>query len=359
MDDSSWPASDRLATPVALGALQLPNRVVMSPMTRLRADSDGAPPPLVAEYYSQRASAGMIISETIAVAPYGDGYPTLPGLYSDPQIAAWKRVTEAVHQAGGRIVAQLWHVGRPRFAEPSRPQSPGWALATPLHPQDLSATDLTAMQAGFAQGARAAHAAGFDGVEIHNGNGYLLDQFLRAAANQRQDAYGGSRENRIRLLLELLGGVAAIWGPERVGVRLSPSATVAGAPDPEGFATFAFLLKQLCRFRLAYVHVTRTTADDRARGAGPGIELRHLRPYYDGRLLGAGDFTRAEGEDALLEGSLDAVVYGRLFLANPDLPERFFTRAALNTPNRETFYTPGAAGLTDYPRLSVTAAVAK
>jgi N-ethylmaleimide reductase len=352
MDTFSSSVPDRLLTPLALGPLRLPNRVVMSPMTRLRADSSLAPTALVGEYYAQRASAGLIISETIAVSPYGDGYPNIPGLYTTEQIVAWRRVTDAVHAAGGRMFAQLWHVGRARYDETTRPRPPGWALGDLLKPHDLSASNIATMLADFAHGARAAMAAGFDGTELHNGNGYLLDQFLRTAANRRQDTYGGSIENRIHLASELLGVLIEVWGADRVGIRLSPSATVDGAPDPQAFDTFAFLLERLRSFGLAYVHVTRTTKDDRARGSGPGIEIRHLRPYYGGRLLGAGEFTREEGEVALSEGWLDAVVYGRLFLANPDLPRRFAARAPLNTPNSDTFYTPGAVGLTDYPPMA-------
>ena len=341
----------RLLTPLSLGALRLPNRVVMSPMTRLRADSSLAPTDLVATYYAQRASAGLIISETIAVSPYGDGYPNLPGIYSAAQIAAWRRVTDAVHHAGGRIFAQLWHVGRARHEDATRPRPPGWAIGEQLKPRDLSAGDLTTMIADFAQGARAAQEAGFDGVELHSGNGYLLDQFLRAPANLRSDSYGGAIENRIRPISQILAVLGAAWGNERVGVRLSPSATIDGAPDPQGFETFAYLLERLSRFRLAYAHVTRTTQEDRAHGSGPGIAIQKLRPHYDGQLLGAGEFTRDDGEAALSEGWLDAVVYGRLFLANPDLPERFAAQAALNTPHRDTFYSGGAAGFTDYPRM--------
>lgn len=353
--DSSSPVSNppsQLSQPVTLGALRLRNRVVMSPMTRLRADADLRATPLMAAYYAQRASAGLIISETLAVAPYGDGYPNIPGLFTAEQVASWRPITDAIHAAGGHVVAQLWHVGRPRYEQAHTPRPPGWALAEPLAPHDLSAADLRAMRSDFAHGARAAKEAGFDGVEIHSGNGYLLDQFLRGAANLRTDAHGGPLTGRARLLTELLDAAAGVFGADRVGVRLSPSATVGGAPDPESFETFSQLFARLGGLGLAYVHATRTTEDDRARGAGPGIALPRLRPHYPGRLIGAGDFTREDGEQALGEGWLDAVAYGRLFIANPDLPERFFARAALNTPRRETFYTPGADGLTDYPRLA-------
>jgi len=345
--------SDLLLKPVTLGALRLPNRIIMSPLTRLRADAQLAPTKLVAEYYAQRASAGLIISEAIAVAPYGEGYPAIPGLFTAHQAEAWRAVVEAVHAEGGRIAAQLMHVGRARYEAGGPQRAPGWwAVADPLKPHELTPADLAAVIEEFARGARAARAVGFDAVEIHNGNGYLLDQFLRAGANQRGDGHGGSLENRTRLTLEIVTAVAEALGAERVGIRLSPSATVGGAPDPSGEETFAYLLERLAPLGLAYVHATRTTAQDRAHGSGPGIPLQRIRAFYPGKLIGAGDFTREEGEQALAEESVDAVAYGRLFIANPDLPERFARRVPLNVPDHSTFYTPGPVGLTDYPRLA-------
>ncbi|MFY0573670.1 alkene reductase [Cystobacter fuscus] len=350
---SPHPATDLLQTPVTLGALRLPNRIIMSPLTRLRTDEELAPTKLVAEYYAQRASAGLIISEAVAVAPSGDGYPAIPGLFTARQAEAWRTVVEAVHAQGGRIAAQFSHNGRARYATDDVQRAAGWwAVANPLKPHELTPTELSAMVESFGQAARTARAIGFDAVEIHNGNGYLLDQFLRAGANQRTDAHGGSLENRTRLALELVTAVSEAMGADRVGIRLSPSATVDGAPDPSGEETFAYLLERLAPLGLAYVHATRTTEQDRRHGSGPGIPLERVRALYPGKLIGAGDFTREDGERAVAEGTVDAVAYGRLFIANPDLPERFARRTALNVPDHATFYTPGPAGFTDYPRLS-------
>lgn len=342
-----------LFTPVSLGALTLPNRILMAPMTRLRADSDLAPTELVDEYYTQRASAGLIVSESIMVSPHGDGLADVPGIYTDRQRHAWQRVTRAVHAAGGRIVAQLATIGRPRYA-PTRgkPRPAGWAMAEPLVPHHFTSSEVAEIAEHFAGATEAARLAGFDGVEIHNGNGFLLDQFLREGANRRDDQYGGTIENRIRLTLEIVEAARGAWSADRVGIRLSPSATVHGAPDPTGYETFSFLLRELGRFGLAYAHVTRPTAEDRARGGGAGLDLRTLRSHFAGPMLAAGDFTRDEGERALAEGWLDAVVFGRLFAANPDLPDRFAFNAPLTPLDRDTLYTPGAAGYVDYPRWS-------
>jgi N-ethylmaleimide reductase len=343
--------SDLLQMPVALGTLRLRNRIIMSPMSRLRADTTLAPPAHVGEYYAQRASAGLIISESIAVAPYGAGYPPIPGIFAPSQIDAWRRVVNTVHEAGGLIAAQLWHVGRARGEDESAGRPPGWAVTDEIKPHELSSADLPAIIDGFVSGANAARSVGFDAVEIHSGNGFLLDRFLRSATNLRRDRNGGPVENRTRLTLEILSAVIRIWGADRVGIRLSPSAIVAGAPDPEGEETFAYFLDRLSNLGLAYVHATRTTTQDHQHGSGIGISLEWVRKNYAGKLIGAGDFTREDGERALAEKTLDAVVYGRLFLANPDLPHRFVRRSPLNTPNPNTFYTPGPEGLIDYPPL--------
>jgi N-ethylmaleimide reductase len=343
---------DLLHIPVELGALHLRNRIVMSPMSRLRADTNLAPPAHVVEYYAQRAGAGLIITESIAAAPYGAGYPPIPGIFTPSQIDAWSRVVDAVHKAGGLIAAQLWHVGRARGDEESAGRPPGWAVTDEIKPHELLSTDLPAMIEGFVEAAAAAKAAGFDAIEIHSGNGFLLDRFLRGSTNQRKDQYGGVVENRARLTLEILSAVTQVWRPDRIGIRLSPSAAIAGAPDPEGESTFAYFLKRLSGLGLAYVHATRTTTQDRQYGSGPGIPLKWVREHYAGRLIGAGEFTREDGERDLAAKILDAVVYGRLFLANPDLPHRFLRRSPLNTPDPATFYTPGPEGLIDYPRLA-------
>jgi N-ethylmaleimide reductase len=310
-----------LLKPLRLGALALPNRVIMAPMTRLRSDAALAPTELVAEYYAQRASAGLIVSEALAVRPFGAGFPDLAAIYTPAQQAGWARVVRRVHDAGGRIAAQLFDVG---LARPERPEAPPfWAT-----------TDI-----------------GFDMIEMHASSGNLFDRFLRAATNARDDEYGGPLAGRLRLLQELLDTLQSAIGAGRLGLKLSPSAMVDGAPDPSAADDFAAILRELSARELAYVHVTRATADDRARGSGPGLSFAELRRHYRGTLLGGGDLTQAEAEVLLTEGQLDGAVFGRLFIANPDLPARFAARAALNPLVRETMYTPGAAGFTDYPPL--------
>ncbi|WNG35385.1 alkene reductase [Archangium violaceum] len=347
----SIPHQDRLLSPVTLGALTLSNRVIMSPMSRVRADADLAPPDFVARYYAQRASAGLIITESTAVAPYGAGFPPLPGLFTARQVNGWRKVVEAVHDAGGPIAAQLWHTGRERKEDEAKGRPPGWAMMEAITPAELTTSEIAGIVKGYVNGARASREAGFDAIEIHNGNGFLLDRFLRAGTNGREDSYGGSLENRTRLTLEILAAVSDVYGAERVGIRFSPSATVAGSPDPRVEETFAYLLERLRPLGLAWVDVTRVTAQDLAHGSGPGIPLEWIRSHYAGRLIGAGEFDRETGEEAIAQGTLDAVAYGRLFLANPDLPKRFARRAPLNKPNPQTFYAPGETGLTDYPPM--------
>ncbi|MCY1054427.1 alkene reductase [Nannocystis sp. SCPEA4] len=338
-----------LLDPLRLGALELPNRVIMAPMTRLRSDDGLAPTELVAEYYAQRAGAGLIIGEAMAVRPYGAGFPALAAIYTPEQQAGWARVVRRVHEAGGRIAAQLWDVGLARAERPGQPW--GWAVADEVRPAMLARDDIAALTAGFERAARAAQDAGFDMIEMHASSGNLFDRFLRPATNARTDEYGGALAGRLRLLHELLDRLQAVMGAARVGLKLSPSAMVDGGPDPSARDNFAAILRELSARELAYVHVTRTTADDRARGSGPGLSFAELRSHYRGTLLGAGDLGQAEAEVLLTERQIDGAVFGRLFIANPDLPARFAARAALNPPDRATFYTPGAAGFTDYPRL--------
>jgi N-ethylmaleimide reductase len=338
-----------LLVPLRLGALALPNRVIMAPMTRLRSDAALAPGELVAEYYAQRASAGLIVSEALAVRPYGAGFPDLAAIFSPAQQAGWARVVRRVHDAGGRIAVQLFDVG---LARPERPGAPPfWAIADEVRPAMLSRADIADMTAAFERAARVATDIGFDMIEMHASSGNLFDRFLREATNARDDEYGGPLAGRLRLLHELLDRLQSVIGASRVGLKLSPSAMVDGAPDPSAAANFAAILRELSARELAYVHVTRATADDRARGSGPGLSFAELRPHYHGTLLGGGDLTQAEAEVLVTEGQLDGAVFGRLFIANPDLPARFAARAALSPLVRETMYTPGAAGYTDYPPL--------
>lgn len=346
MDDH---AGTQLSEPLRVGALVLPNRILMAPLTRLRSGPGLVPGEMMAEYYAQRASAGLIISEAMAARPYGAGWPDLAAIYSREQQAGWARVVRRVHDAGGRISAQLFDVG---LARPERPGAPPWwAVTDEVRPAMLSRGDLAATVTAFEQAGRAAVDAGFDMIEMHASSGNLFDRFLRSATNARADAYGGSLAGRMRLLHEVLDRLESVIGAGRLGLKLSPSAMVDGAPDPDARDNFAAILQALSGRPLAYVHVTRATADDRARGSGPGLAFAELRPHYRGVLLGAGDLTQAEAEVLLTEGQIDGAVFGRLFIANPDLPARFAARAALNPPNRETFYSPGPAGYIDYPRL--------
>ena len=357
-----------LFTPVTLGALTLPNRILMAPLTRNRAETGRVPSPLMTEYYAQRASAGLIITEATSVSPYGHGYPATPGIHTDEQQAGWKRVTDAVHAAGGRIFLQLWHVGRishashqphgetPVSASPVRARGQGFSADfQPIEfptPRALELAEIPGVIAEYEQGARRAKAAGFDGVEIHNANGYLLDQFLRDGVNHRTDRYGGSVENRARLTLEVTEAVTGVWGADRVGIRFSPGGVFNDMSDSNTLATFSHVLRELNRFGLAYAHLVQLTDQDIALGASAEPSVRTLRPFFMGPMIAAGGFTRDSGEQALREGWLDAVVYGKLFIANPDLPARFARRAPLNKPDPATFYAIGAKGYTDYPRLA-------
>ena len=355
-----------LFDPVQLGALALPSRIVMAPLTRCRAAEGNVPVALNAEYYRQRASAGMIIAEATSVSPQGFGYPNTPGIFTAAQVAGWRGVTSAVHAAGGRILLQLWHVGRishpsyqpdgglpvaPSAIKPQGKIFTGTAMEDYVAPRALERSEIPGVIAEYVHGARLAKEAGFDGVEIHNANGYLLDQFLRDGTNRRGDDYGGSVQNRVRLTLEVTEAVVGVWGADRVGIRLSPGGVFNDMHDSDPLETFGHVLKELDSMRLAYAHVTRVTAQDVAHGAKEGVGPCELRPYYRGNIVSAGGFTRESGERALAEGWADAIAFGVPFLANPDLPERLRRHAALNVPDENTFYAPGPKGYTDYPAL--------
>ena len=355
-----------LFDPVQLGALALPSRIVMAPLTRCRAAEGNVPVALNAEYYRQRASAGMIIAEATSVSPQGFGYPNTPGIFTAAQVAGWRGVTSAVHAAGGRILLQLWHVGRishpsyqpdgglpvaPSAIKPQGKIFTGTAMEDYVAPRALERSEIPGVIAEYVHGARLAKEAGFDGVEIHNANGYLLDQFLRDGTNRRGDDYGGSVQNRVRLTLEVTEAVVGVWGADRVGIRLSPGGVFNDMHDSDPLETFGHVLKELDSMRLAYAHVTRVTAQDVAHGAKEGVGPRELRPHYRGNIVSAGGFTRESGERALAEGWADAIAFGVPFLANPDLPERLRRHASLNVPDEATFYAPGPEGYTDYPFL--------
>lgn len=356
-------AADHLFTPLTLGAINLPNRVVMAPLTRSRAGVGNVPSDLAVTYYTQRASAGLIISEATQVVPEGQGYPTTPGIHSDAQVEGWRRVTDAVHAAGGRMVLQLWHVGRvshpvfqPDGQLPVAPSAvapkgqlygPDWKKIDYVTPRALDLDELPGIVAGYARGAALAKQAGFDGVEVHGANGYLLDQFLRDGSNQRTDAYGGSVENRARLLLETVAAVVEIWGESRVGVRLSPLNPNNDMADSNPKATFGYVAGELARFGLAYVHVLegeQAPAEQRVMG-----EIKRL---CGAPVIANMGYTSDTAEAAIAEGRADAIAFGKLFLANPDLPRRLRTEAALNGWDMATFYGGGAKGYTDYPALA-------
>lgn len=352
----------KLLQPFALGPLALPNRMAMAPLTRNRA-AGTVPGEMNATYYEQRASAGLIISEATQVAPLGQGYPETPGIHSEEQVRGWRRVTDAVHAAGGRIFLQLWHVGRishPSFhggAAPVAPSAirPAGEVMTyqgmqPFQtPRALELTEIPEIVEQFRRGAENARRANFDGVEVHGANGYLLDQFLETGTNRRQDRYGGSVENRARLLLEVMEAVIGVWGAERVGVRLSPGGTFNDMHDADPVATFSHVARELNALHPVYLHVIEMAPQSAPAGLGSPTDL--VRETFHGTLLSTGDYNRASGEAALEQGRADLIGYGRLFLANPDLPERFAADAELNEPDAATFYGGGAEGYIDYPAL--------
>lgn len=354
----------KLLEPYALGPLTLPNRLVMVPMTRNRA-AGTVPGEMNATYYVQRASAGLIVTEATQVTPLGQGYPETPGIHSEEQVAGWRRVTEAVHRAGGRIFLQLWHVGRishssfhggalPVAPSAIRPEGDAFTyqgLQPYETPRALETEEIPEVIEQFRAGARNALRAGFDGVEVHGANGYLLDQFLQSGTNQRTDQYGGSVQNRVRLLRQVTEAVVEVWGADRVGVRLSPGGTFNSMSDANPVETFGHAARELNVLGLAYLHVVDTSQTEAPEGLGGQLPSELLRPLFQGTLIVAGGYTRESGEEALREGRADLVAYGRPLLANPDLVERFEQDAELNEPDPTTFYGGGTEGYLDYPAL--------
>lgn len=346
-----------LLDPVKIGAWQLPNRVIMSPLTRCRASAGRVPNALMAGYYTQRASAGLIISEATAVSPMGVGYPDTPGIWSDEQVTGWQGVTRTVHNAGGRILLQLWHVGRisdPIYLNGELPLAPS-AIAAEGHvslvrpfkpfvtPRALRTDEIPGIIQAFRKGAENALAAGFDGVELHGANGYLLDQFLQDGTNHRTDEYGGSLENRARLMLEATDAAIAVWGADRVGVHLAPRGDAHGIGDSNPAATFSHVARELGRRAIAFLCVRESLGPNRI---GP-----QLKKAFGGAYIANEKFTRDTGNQVLADGEADAVAFGIPFIANPDLPARFARGAELNPPDPETFYGSGPKGYTDYPPL--------
>jgi N-ethylmaleimide reductase len=352
-----------LFTPLKAGALELPNRILMAPLTRCRADSDHVPTPVMAEYYAQRASGGLLIAEATMVMEGNSSFWMEPGIYSEAQVKAWKNVTDAVHAKGGRIALQLWHGGRachPLLNNGVQPVAPsaipitGDEVHTPegkkpyVTPRELTDDELPSIVEGFRLAAVNAKAAGFDAVEVHGANGYLLDEFLRDGSNKRTGPYGGSLENRVRLMLEVLDAVIGVWGADRVGLRISPLNSYNSMIDSDPVAVTTHLAQQCSARGLAYLHMMRADFFQ----AQQGDVMTPAREHFKGVLIGNMGYTADEAAQAVADGKLDAVAFGTSFLANPDLPARIQAGAELNAPNPATFYTPGAVGYTDYPALS-------
>jgi N-ethylmaleimide reductase len=365
-----------LFDPVKVGRYELPHRIAMAPLTRSRARQPGnVPTSLNACYYAQRASAGLIDSEATQVSQQGQGYAWTPGIHSREQVEGWKLVTEATHEAGGLILLQLWHVGR--ISHPSlqpdgmlpvapsaiRPEGlafiedNGEGQMVPfVAPRALQIEEMPYIVSQYRRAAKNAMAAGFDGVEIHAANGYLLDQFIESSTNRRTDQYGGSIENRARLLLEVVDAVTETWGSDRVGVRLSPMGKANDISDDDPRATFGYVARTLSARRLAYLHIVNPLMGAALDGTEPDQRpiqmLKTMRDEYPGTLVVAGGFDQDTAEAWVAEGRADVIAFGRKFLANPDLPERFRRRAPLNADDPTTYYGGGAKGYTDYPTLA-------
>jgi N-ethylmaleimide reductase len=346
--------------PYDVGGLALANRIVMAPMTRSRAVEGNVPNPIAATYYQQRASAGLIVTEATQVSPQGVGYIRTPGIHSAEQVAGWRKITDAVHGAGGRIFLQLWHVGRishPDFHGGALPVAPSAIAAQGtvftakgpqpmVAPRALETSEFPGIVAQFRAGAENAKKAGFDGVELHGANGYLLDQFTRDGTNQRTDAYGGSIENRARLPLKVVDAVVGVWGPARVGYRVSPNGAFNSMSDSDPVRTFSYLTDELNRRGIGYLHVVDPVTDGNKRISPV------LRRIFDATYIVNGGFDLAAANAAIARGEADLVAFGVPFIANPDLPERFKLGAPLNAGEQATFYAGEAKGYTDYPRLA-------
>jgi 2,4-dienoyl-CoA reductase-like NADH-dependent reductase (Old Yellow Enzyme family) len=350
--------SSILLTSLRAGAFELPNRVVMAPLTRCRSSEGRVPNAMMAEYYRQRASAGLILSEATSVDPMGVGYPDTPGIWSEEQVAGWKLVTDAVHEAGGTILLQLWHVGRvsdPLYLDGKLPVAPS-AIAPDGHvslvrpvksfvtPRALEREEIPAIVEAYRKGAENAQRAGFDGVELHGANGYLLDQFLQTGSNHRADDYGGPVENRARLMFEAVDAAIGVWGADRVGLHLAPRGDSHGMGDDNRAATFGYVAREAGKRKLAFLC---------ARERFDGEELAaQLRQEFGGVFIANQLFTKASAEEAIAAGKADAVAWGQLFIANPDLPRRFAENAPLNEPDAASFYGGTEHGYTDYPALA-------
>ncbi|SIO34358.1 alkene reductase [Paraburkholderia phenazinium] len=346
-----------LFDPLQIGDLTLKNRIIMAPLTRQRAGDVRVPNALMAKYYAERASAGLIISEATSVTQQGVGYAATPGIWSQEQVEGWKLVTSAVHAAGGKIFLQLWHVGRisdPIFLNGETPVAPS-AIAPKGHvslvrperpfvtPRALELAEIPGIVEAYRKGAENAKAAGFDGVQVHGANGYLLDQFLQDSTNQRTDAYGGSIENRARLMLEVTDACIDVWGANRVGMHLAPRGDAHTMGDSNAAATFGYVARELGKRKIAFIAAREALGDNRL---GP-----QLKAAFGGPYIANEKFTKESAQKVLDAGEADAVAWGQLFIANPDLPRRFELDAPLNQPNPSTYYAEGETGYTDYPAL--------
>ncbi len=344
-----------LFLPLRAGAFTLRNRIIMAPLTRARAGDVRIPNETMAEYYAQRASSGMILSEATSVTPMGVGYAATPGLWSEEQVAGWRLITEAVHREGGLILAQLWHVGRisdPMFLDGALPVAPS-AIAASGHvslvrpekpyvtPRALDRAEIPGIVAAYRRAAENAQRAGFDGVELHGANGYLLDQFLQDSTNQRDDEYGGSVENRARLMLEATDAAISVWGADRVGMHLAPRSDAHSMGDSDKLATFGYVARQLGARKIAFICAREHKAAD---SIGP-----QLKSLFGGVYIANEGFDQASAEAIIAAGAADAVAFGKLYIANPDLVERFAEGLPLNPPNKIGFYQGGTEGYTDYP----------
>ena len=351
-----------LFSPVKLGSMHLSNRIVMAPLTRNRAGEHGVPQPLNVTYYEQRASAGLIVTEATPISAMAHGYPALPGIYTDAQVAGWKKITDAVHAKGGKIVIQLWHVGRishptllpdgalpvaPSAIKPAGKAFTYQGLVDYVEPRALDANELSSIVADYVHATKSALAAGFDGVEIHAANGYLLDQFLRDGTNQRTDQYGGSFENRARFLLEVTKAVVDVAGSDKVGVRISPVNPFNDMKDSNPQALFNFVTESLNQFNLAYLHVVE--GGIHGGGIADPFDFDALRKLFKGPYMANLAYDKARGNAVVASGHADVVAYGVPFIANPDLVERFRTDAPLNEADSSTFYGGTEKGYTDYP----------
>lgn len=357
-----------LFDPIQLGAISAPNRILMAPLTRARGTRDHVPTPIMADYYAQRAGAGLIISEAIGISRQGLGWPYATGLWNQDQVDGWRRVTDAVHDAGGRIVAQLWHMGRLVHSSVTGEQPVSSSpVAAPGHahtydgnqdyetPRALQVSEIPQLLDTYAVAARNAVAAGFDGVQLHAANGYLIDEFLRNGVNARDDDYGGSPENRVRLLREVVGTLTSTIGADRTGVRLSPNGNSQGTDDSDPQSVFPVAAQALDALGIAFLEL-RELKPHGTYGASEVPPLSPIiRQQYRGPLILNSDFTADTAQAALDSGIADAIAFGRPFLANPDLVERLRTGAPLNAPNPATFYARGAEGYTDYPTLAPVA----